>query len=1092
MTPNIQYRKILNILEVQLRELNNVKKSLTQLEEVFQNKLSEVEQKRKKQLEDNTQCITKVNAFVGIARAHTNCLRESVNAIEFDNGKLARLAVQINNVSHNDIYAEKLYTEATGQLIYLKGRVFQINQDCNEEIASLKIKYSNQRNLLQNKYREIMSNAQTFCFSQDFTYLVELLKKDDYLFQSGVGSIIKENAGYISIGVVKEALPIIEECNNVISKSLGNLYDSITNKVGLPYSVENNSNTVFSIGYLNETEGILLKGIQNFILNILKYCPEKYEQVCLFDPIRYNNSSLGCLGAIADNENGIIDCVPLSQDAIRKKINSIIGNINAQESGFTSFANKKKLLIFHNFPQAYDSAVIAQIQQLCVNAERYNLTIMVTHNNSSKNMLSSDSLNYIQSIAKKIECIQSKFFVVDSNTNKEFQWYQAPEKLPACIQKRYVENKPVVDKSNNYKKRVGLDKTVVITKGVRKIENIPFGVDLQGNLKYIDFENSNFATFICGASRSGKSTLLHTILTGIMQKTHPDDVEIWLIDFKMTEFSRYIEHLPPHIRYILLDESPELVYDIIDRLTEIMIKRQNIFKGKWQKLDEVPKDKYMPALFVVIDEFSVMSQIVADSISGGENYVVKMQALLAKGAALGMHFIFASQGFTSGTRGLNDFSKKQIQQRIAMKTEFNEIKETLDLKSASDGDRAMMEQLPVHHALVRIPIDIQGNHLSLVKALYIENYSEQENMIDQMCREYAVEKKYDVNNHKAYIYKKPMIIDGNRYSAFYEHMDEVKEKIRELDLYDEIVLFTGEPRRMIPQYPILFNKGFCENLLMVASSIEIEPAASVVLSSMESLKLQNIDYEIWGTNRNSFYKCIKHMRSAATNVSLELNQVCERIKKIKQEIQNKKEVNKVLFLFGLETLMLDMSFQPKDAGVKEPNSKTASMNIEKRAEGEMDLNMLLASLTATGKTNTDTYKAENKIERNVEVEDVKQTAIYDAREDLKYIFTHGPRQGYHFFVAYNTAGEMMQCKIDVTLFKHKILFRMAKSDAMSIIGSSGSNVISELSDHSYRYSNGLEAVSFRPYLHKNLSWDGWKVENGLANNVVDEEEEYLL
>ena len=86
----------------------------------------------------------------------------------------------------------------------------------------------------------------------------------------------------------------------------------------------------------------------------------------------------------------------------------------------------------------------------------------------------------------------------------------------------------------------------------------------------------------------------------------------------------------------------------------------------------------------------------------------------------------------------------------------------------------------------------------------------------------------------------------------------------------------------------------------------------------------------------------------------------------------------------------------------------------------------------------------------------------------------------------------MQCKIDASLFKHKVLFRMPKTDAMNIIGSSGSNIISELADHSYRYSNGLEAVSFRPYLHEYLSWDGWKVENGQANNIVDEEEEYLL
>ena len=113
---------------------------------------------------------------------------------------------------------------------------------------------------------------------------------------------------------------------------------------------------------------------------------------------------------------------------------------------------------------------------------------------------------------------------------------------------------------------------------------------------------------------------------------------------------------------------------------------------------------------------------------------MKLQTLLAKGAALGLHFIFASQGFTSGTRGLNDFSKKQVQERIAMKTEYNEIKETLDLKSASDDDKAMMEQLPVHHALVRTPVDERGNHIKLTQVMYIQDYTHQEAMIDRIRR----------------------------------------------------------------------------------------------------------------------------------------------------------------------------------------------------------------------------------------------------------------------------------------------------------------------------------------------------------------------
>ena len=1077
MTPNDQYQRVLEILNMLGKKLKNIKKEILRVENTFQQNLISIEHKKIELLEENNQHITKVNAFIGIAKAHASSLCESVIPYTFDNGKLARLAVQINNASHNDKFAEQRYFEATGQLKYLENYVSEINAVCDEKIKSIKYEYNIQRNSQNNKLEKLISTAHEFFFSQEIKLLLELLNKDYYLYQDDTDIEPTIQPAYISLGTMKVAFPIIDGCESVANKAFSNFYDSYDNTIGLPYSIRIDDCAVFSIEYINSLEDTLIKGIQNYILNILKYCSGKYKQICFFDPIRYNDGSLGCLGRIADDRGAIIDRVPLSQD----------------ENGFIQCSGKKILLIFHNFPQSYDSTVVSQIQQLCVNAERYNLSVIVTHNNSSKNLVLSEVFSYIQSIAQRIECIQEKFFIRDNRgENREFKWYQSPEVLPEYIRKKFIEERPIVDKSNNYKKRVGFVKSLVIKKGERKIENIPFGVDSQGKLQYLDFENSNFATFICGASRSGKSTLLHTILTGIMQQTHPDDVEIWLIDFKMTEFSRYIDHLPPHVRYILLDESPELVYDIIDRLTEILIKRQNIFKGKWQKLDEVPKDKYMPALFVVIDEFSVMSQIVADSISTGDNYVVKMQSLLAKGAALGMHFIFASQGFTSGTRGLNDFSKKQIQQRLAMKTEFNEIKETLDLKSASDGDRAMMEQLPVYHALVRIPVDIQGNHLALVKSLYIEDYSEQEKLIDEMNKKYSPERKYDVNNGYSFIYKKPMIIDGNKYSSFYEHSKEIKEKIKSMDLYDEIALFTGEPRRMLPQYPIIINNGFCENILMVASSGENGPAASVVLSAMESLKIQNKEFEIWGTNKNGLYRNVKHMRRGISSISLELEQVCSRIKSVKDDIQNKKEDNKIIFLFGFETLMLDMSYQPKNAEVNTKRTKSSSLNIERREEGEMDLNMLLASLTGGGTTGVSVIKKEQEKMSVLENKKDVSCGAYDARDDLKYIFTHGPRQGYHFFIAFNSAGEMMQCKIDASLFKHKVLFRMPKTDAMNIIGSSGSNIISELADHSYRYSNGLEAVSFRPYLHEYLSWDGWKVENGQAINIVDEEEEYLL
>ena len=100
---------------------------------------------------------------------------------------------------------------------------------------------------------------------------------------------------------------------------------------------------------------------------------------------------------------------------------------------------------------------------------------------------------------------------------------------------------------------------------------------------------------IIGHTGSGKSTLLHTLITGIIRNYHPDDVELWLADFKMSEFAQYIDPLPPHVKYILLDESKELVFDLIDRLTDKMMERQRFFMKHrdLKKVENVPSDTFI-------------------------------------------------------------------------------------------------------------------------------------------------------------------------------------------------------------------------------------------------------------------------------------------------------------------------------------------------------------------------------------------------------------------------------------------------------------------------------------------------------------------
>ena len=553
-------------------------------------------------------------------------------------------------------------------------------------------------------------------------------------------------------------------------------------------------------------------------------------------------------------------------------------------------------------------------------------------------------------------------------------------------------------------------------------------------------------------------------------------MEIWLIDFKMTEFSRYTKHIPPHVRYIILDESPELVYDIIDRLTEIMNKRQNVFKGKWQKLGDVPSEKYMPTLLVIIDEFSIMSQIIANSIAAAkENYSEKLQNLLAKGAALGFRFVFSSQGFTSGTRGLSDFSKKQIQQRIAMKTEYNEIRETLDLRSASDEDKSLMEQLPVHYVLVKERREGEANHLKNAKVMFISDYSKQEQMIDSLNKGLLhTEKYYDDKDMLGYIDKKTLVIDGNEYVAFKEKINEFKDcikKQREMDYEDGMFLFLGTPRKMASIYPIEILEAYLENILVISSDTEQIATMSLVMSINESLVLQNREIEVWASPRNKIYKqMIAKTGYKISEIKKDLGEICEEIRRIKENILNQKEEEKYIVLLGTESLFMDMKFQ-NDICITSP-----------KKEKEVWDSLTQMAMLQQGKK-TEDEEVFDEVDDNV-------NTIYDARNDFSFILQQGSRIGYHFIVIFNSIEELNQCKLNISHFRHKIMFRNPQNDAAILMRNANPAAIAELESHSFRYTDGLEAVSFRPYLHDGIILDGWSTDQGEKKNMS--QEEYLM
>ncbi len=160
---------------------------------------------------------------------------------------------------------------------------------------------------------------------------------------------------------------------------------------------------------------------------------------------------------------------------------------------------------------------------------------------------------------------------------------------------------------------------------------------------------------IAGATGTGKSVALNTIIASILYKASPDEVKIILIDPKRIEFTLYegIPHLlcpvvkdPRKAESILLDaiKKMEERYHTLGMLKVRHIEQYNqkakkILEEQGDSLSQEEKDKLkpLPYIVIIIDELAELMMVGAQEVE----YCIARLAQLAR--AVGIHLVMATQ-----------------------------------------------------------------------------------------------------------------------------------------------------------------------------------------------------------------------------------------------------------------------------------------------------------------------------------------------------------------------------------------------------------------------------------------------------------------
>ncbi len=207
---------------------------------------------------------------------------------------------------------------------------------------------------------------------------------------------------------------------------------------------------------------------------------------------------------------------------------------------------------------------------------------------------------------------------------------------------------------------------------------VALGLDIDGNPIYTSIKGMPHG-LVAGATGSGKSVCINTLLMSLLLKYTPSELKLILIDPKMVELSSYQE-IPHLLTPVITDVKAATA--ALRFLVEEMEKRFNVFSELRVRDIEaynekvVDEEQFMPYIVLIIDELAdlmmISSQHVEDAI----------KRLTQKARACGIHLIIATQ--RPSTDVIKGTIKSNIPTRIAFSVSSHVDSQTIIDSSGAD------------------------------------------------------------------------------------------------------------------------------------------------------------------------------------------------------------------------------------------------------------------------------------------------------------------------------------------------------------------------------------------------------------------------
>lgn len=311
---------------------------------------------------------------------------------------------------------------------------------------------------------------------------------------------------------------------------------------------------------------------------------------------------------------------------------------------------------------------------------------------------------------------------------------------------------------------------------------------------------------VVGKTGSDKSTLLHTIITNLALTYSPDEMQIYLIDFKKgVEFQSYARHQLPHARVVAIESEREFGLSVLQGLKAEADRRGRLFTAIDTRQANLAAyrartGEKLPRILLLVDEFQVFFS-EDDAITTQASQL--LDELVRQGRSFGIHVLLASQ-MLAGSYTLARATIDQMGVLIALQCGDADSRLIL----SDDNPAARLLERPGQAIYNNANGRPEGNNLFQVA------YLEDEQRDDLLAQIQAFART------RLGVYTPPLVFEGNSPAQITKNERLIKLLAGAPSAAKAPTVWLGDPVRIADPVSALFRKQSGANLLMVGQNEE--------------------------------------------------------------------------------------------------------------------------------------------------------------------------------------------------------------------------------------------------------------------------------